>query len=176
MKDVNFQQTLQRHTTSILERLESSKIVFFARIRCTGPCWGSLRRSLKSSPRPSSRPVRGIPPPHFPPVDAFGFSTLGASNSTPSASRVRRSPCAPNKTVLALCLLYSGAGAGFVSLSPKNFGRLVAFAAHMEEWTLLLKESLKSVKICRSCSQNGWLCRMPHSPYTFVLKDAELAR
>ena len=34
----------------------------------------------------------------------------------------------------------------------------------------------KLVNIWRSYRQNGWLFHIPHSPYTFVLKDAELAR
>jgi len=39
-----------------------------------------------------------------------------------------------------------------------------------------VKEFLKSVNIWRSYKQNGWSRHTPHSPYTFVLKGAELAR
>jgi len=42
-----------------------------------------------------------VPVPH--PLDTFGVSTLGASNSTPLASRVRRSPCAHLKRVSIKC-------------------------------------------------------------------------
>ena len=35
---------------------------------------------------------------------------------------------------------------------------------------------LKSVNICQRYRQNCWLCHKPRSPYTFALKDAELAR
>ena len=34
----------------------------------------------------------------------------------------------------------------------------------------------KMVNIWRSYRQNGWLCHTPHSPWTFVLKDADLVR
>jgi len=40
----------------------------------------------------------------------------------------------------------------------------------------VLKEFLKSATIWRSYRQNGRLYHMPHSPYIFVLKDAEFAR
>ena len=40
---------------------------------------------------------------------------------------------------------------------------------------LLVKELLKSVNLAKS-QANVWLCHMPHWPYMFVLKDAELVR
>ena len=39
-----------------------------------------------------------------------------------------------------------------------------------------IKKLLQSANIWRSCRQNGLLCHISHSPYTFVLKDAEFAR
>jgi len=41
---------------------------------------------------------------------------------------------------------------------------------------LLVTEFLKSVNTWRSYRQNGWLCHTPHSLYTFVRREAELAR
>ena len=41
---------------------------------------------------------------------------------------------------------------------------------------LLFREFLKSMNIWQSYGQNGWLCHMPHSPFTFVFKDAALVR
>jgi len=41
---------------------------------------------------------------------------------------------------------------------------------------LLVKEFLRLVNIWRSYGQNRWLCHIPHSPCTFVLKDADIAR
>jgi len=38
------------------------------------------------------------------------------------------------------------------------------------------EKKLKWVNIWQSYRQNGWLCHIPHSPYTFVLKYSELAR
>ena len=43
-------------------------------------------------------------------------------------------------------------------------------------FNLLVQELLKPVYIWQSYRQNGWLCHMPHSSYTFIIKDAELAR
>jgi len=43
-------------------------------------------------------------------------------------------------------------------------------------FNLLVKEFLKLTNTPRNYRQNGWSCHMPHSPYTFVLKDAELTR
>ena len=37
-------------------------------------------------------------------------------------------------------------------------------------------EILRLVNIWRSYGQNHWLCHIPHSPCTFVLKDTDLAR
>jgi len=42
-------------------------------------------------------------------------------------------------------------------------------------FNMLVKEYLKSVNIWQSYGQNGRFCHMPHTPYTFVLKDAHLA-
>jgi len=39
-----------------------------------------------------------------------------------------------------------------------------------------LKEFVTSASIWRSYRQNGWSCHTPHSLYSFVIKDAELAR
>jgi len=49
---------------------------------CPGPRWRSSRRS----PRPPSRLGRGIPPPHSPPLGAYGAWIF-----TPSAPRFQRS-------------------------------------------------------------------------------------
>ena len=40
----------------------------------------------------------------------------------------------------------------------------------------VVKEFLRLVNIWRSYGQNRCLCHIPHSPCTFVLKDADLAR
>ena len=49
------------------------------------------------------------------------------------------------------------------------------FTTHLS-FTLLVKESVRLVNIWRSYGQNRWLCHIPHSPSTFVLKDADLVR
>jgi len=99
-------------TRGILIRLESSKIVF--------------RRG--SAPHPTGGSYDALTNPLIgwggdtPPFDAFGVSTLGTSNSTPSVSRVRRSPCASLKLFLPPCLLDSGADAAsyppFLEVGP----------------------------------------------------------
>jgi len=83
VNDVNFQQTLQGEAFWHAWKAVKS----FSPGLCPWPRWGSLRRSHK----PLS--------PH--PVDAFSVSILGATNSTPTPSRVRRSPCASLKLFLA---------------------------------------------------------------------------
>jgi len=60
-------------TRGVLTHLENTKSHFRPGLR-PGPRRGSSRRS----PRPRSRLGRGIPPPHSPPLDAFGVSILGA--------------------------------------------------------------------------------------------------
>ena len=84
-------------TRGILTRLESSKIVFL----------------LGSAPDPagetynarSHKPLVGWRGGYTIPIPHPGVLTLGTSNSTPSASRVRRLPYAPKKLLLAAYLL-----------------------------------------------------------------------
>jgi len=52
----------------------------------------------------------------------------------------------------------------------------MAFFITNLSFNLLVKELLKSLNIWLRYGQNGCSCHMPHSPYTFVLKDADLAR
>jgi len=58
---------------------------------CPGPRWGSSRRS----PRPPSRMGRGIPPPHSPPLDAYGvsFSAPLAPRTEPPATHYHSNHC-----------------------------------------------------------------------------------
>jgi len=49
------------------------------------------------------------------------------------------------------------------------------FTTHLS-LNLLVKEFLKLVNIWQSYRQNGLLFHAPHSPYTLVHKNADLAR
>ena len=58
---------------------------------------------------------------------------------------------------------------------PRISGVMSYFTTHLS-FTLLVKEFLTLVNTWQSYRQNGWLCHTPHSPCTYVLKDADLAR
>ena len=45
------------------------------------------------------------------------------------------------------------------------------FTTHLP-FTLMVKEFFRLVNIWRSYGQNRWMCHIPHSPCTFVIKDA----
>ena len=58
---------------------------------------------------------------------------------------------------------------------PSILGVMSNFSTRLS-LNLQVKEFLKLVNIWRSHGQNGWLLHAPHSPCTFVLKDADLVR
>ena len=105
------------------------------------------------------------------------FATYSCLNIPPHFKHVATLPCEiwmqrngiNLKYVLQLMMTDESQGSIAKNLSMSYFTTHLSF-------TLLVKEFLRLVNIWRSYGQNRWLCHIPHSPCTFVLKYADLVR